>query len=346
MTNKTNLNFEIIAGPCSAESEKQLFDIAENLSIKNNVDIFRAGIWKPRTKPGTFEGVGNVGVEWLKNIQKKYNLPCAVEIANVNHLEICLKNDINIFWLGARTTVNPFLVEEIAKNLKNNSNVRLFIKNPITPDLKLWLGAIERCEKYGIKNIACIHRGFYNYYASEYRNTPLWEIPIQLKIIRPDIKLFCDPSHITGDRNLIYKISQKAIDLEMDGLMIEVHNNPSIAKSDAEQQITEHEFDILIEKLIFKQKGTIKHKIIDDYRMAIDDIDSQIINLFAQRLSLVKQIGNYKNEKNINILQSSRWQEVRKNIIDNAKKNNIDINFIYSYLDILHNLMLEEQNKI
>ncbi len=338
-------NIDIIAGPCSAESEEQLMEIALQLKNDGRVSIFRAGVWKPRTRPDMFEGIGEKALVWLNNIQTKLQLPCCVEVANKFHVEQCLKNNITNFWIGARTTVNPFLVQEIADALKGN-DVFIMIKNPITPDLKLWLGAVERFENCGIKKIACIHRGFFNYSNFEYRNNPFWGIPIQLKLIRPDIKIICDPSHISGNRYKIAEISQKAIDLEMDGLMIETHNNPNCAKSDAEQQITPDDLFILLNNLILREKGSIKHQLVNNYRLAIDQIDTQIIELFAQRVDLVKKIGQYKKDHKITILQAQRWNEVREKIISFSALKGIDKDFVNSYLEILHDYMINEQEKI
>jgi chorismate mutase len=243
----------LIAGPCSAENEEQVLATAKALALNPKVKIFRAGIWKPRTRPDGFEGIGNQGLQWLKKVKETTGLLTTVEVATTNHIEECLKHGVDILWIGARTVGNPFSMQELAEVLKG-VDIPVLIKNPLNPDLKLWLGAIERLNNVGINKIAAIHRGFYTYNSKPYRNSPMWEIPIELKRIVPDLPIICDPSHIAGDKKLIASVSQRALDLEMDGLMIEVHPDPKNALTDAKQQLTPDEFTVLIDGLIFRNE--------------------------------------------------------------------------------------------
>jgi len=337
----------IIAGPCSAESEEQLIQTAIELAKIPFVKIFRAGIWKPRTRPDGFEGIGKIGLEWLKQVKKTTGLLTAVEVATPNHIEECLQYGIDVLWIGARTVGNPFSMQELAEALKG-VDIPVMIKNPLNPDLKLWLGAIERINQVGIKKIAAIHRGFYIYNSKPYRNAPLWEIPIELKRILPDLPIISDPSHIAGNRNLLSSIAQKALDLEMQGLMIEVHQNPEKALTDAKQQITPEAFAELLSTLIFrKEKGSVEFENeLHRLRSMIDSADDELISVLAKRMNLVAQIGEYKKQNDITILQIKRWNEIITMRLSKAKEMGLSSDFIKKLLEILHEESIKIQNDI
>lgn len=337
----------IIAGPCSAESEKQITETAQLLSLNPKVKIFRAGIWKPRTRPDGFEGIGSIGLKWLKNIKESTGLLTAVEVATPSHIEECLKNEIDILWIGARTVGNPFSMQEIAESLKG-FDIPVMIKNPLNPDLKLWIGAFERLNNVGINKLMAIHRGFSAYNSKPYRNAPYWEIPIELKRIVPELPIICDPSHIAGDPNLIAQISQRALDLEMNGLMIEVHPSPKEALTDAKQQLTPEVFNNLLDNLIFRSEtgnNTFQHKLAN-LRAKIDIVDDELIQILAKRMQLVNEIGIFKKEHNITILQLKRWNEIINNRIEKAEQLGLDRNFILHLLEILHQESIQIQNDI
>lgn len=337
----------IIAGPCSAESEKQIFETANELALNPLVKIFRAGIWKPRTRPDGFDGIGTLGLQWLKEIKETTGLLTTVEVATPNHIEECLKNNVDILWIGARTVGNPFSMQELAEVLKC-VDIPVMIKNPLNPDLKLWIGAIERLNNSGINKIIAIHRGFYAYNSKPYRNAPLWEIPIELKRIVPDLPLICDPSHIAGDRNLIASVSQKALDLEMDGLMIEVHPDPLNALTDAKQQLTPADFNLLIGSLIFRSEvgNNLFQNKLANLRAKIDIVDDELIQILAKRMKLVSQIGKFKKENNITILQLKRWNEVINDRLEKAEHLGLNKDFVTHLLEILHQESIQIQNDI
>ena len=337
----------IIAGPCSAESEEQLLQTAIELAKIPAVKIFRAGIWKPRTRPDGFEGVGKIGLEWLKQVKETTELLTTVEVASPHHIEECLRNGIDILWIGARTVGNPFSMQEIAEALKG-VDIPIMIKNPLNPDLKLWLGAIERIHQAGIKKIAAIHRGFYTYNSKPYRNAPLWEIPIELKRILPDLPIISDPSHIAGNRILLSSVAQKAMDLEMQGLMIEVHPHPEKALTDAKQQITAEALGKLLSELIFrKEKGSSEFEDkLYSLRSMIDSTDDELIQILAKRMDLVSQIGEYKKDNNITILQIKRWNEIICKRLSKAKEFGLHTNFIKKLLEILHEESIQIQTDI
>jgi len=338
----------IISGPCSAETEEQLIETAKQLVKYNSIDCLRAGIWKPRTRPNSFEGVGEIGLKWLKTAGVETNLPVTTEVANAKHVELALKNEIDVLWIGARTTTNPFSVQEIADALKG-VDISVMIKNPINPDLQLWIGAIERVYQAGIKNVKVIHRGFSSYENSPFRNNPKWEIPIELKSLFPNIPIICDPSHIGGKRNLIETISQKAMDLEMDGLMIESHIFPNDAWSDAEQQITPKELQKVLSRLIIRQTAIQNEDLKDklsELRTQIDIIDEEIISQLARRMDIVAKIGSHKSNNNVTILQAKRWENIilnRKNI---AKSLGISEGMIESILKTIHEESINIQTRI
>lgn len=335
----------IIAGPCSAESESQMLSTARALAGIEHVKVFRAGLWKPRTRPNSFEGVGSVGLQWLKAVKAETSLPITTEVANSRHVELCLKNGVDILWIGARTTVNPFIVQEIAEALKG-VDVPVLVKNPVNAELGLWLGAIERLYNAGIKKIAAIHRGFSSYDRTQYRNQPHWEIPIELERLLPNLPLICDPSHIAGDRNLIEPLSQVALDLGIKGLMIETHIEPDKALSDSKQQITPNELIQIIERLRTPE-ATPRDKLlkaqIARLRAAISHVDAKIIQDIAERMKWVEEIGKIKHEHNIQVLQLGRWESLLKDHIERAQKAGLDGEFIKAVFELIHTQAVKKQ---
>lgn len=300
----------IISGPCSAETREQVLNTAHQLKSVG-INVYRAGIWKPRTRPNSFEGIGSEGLDWLKEVKKETGLLIAVEVANVKHVYEALKGGVDILWIGARTSVNPFAVQEIADALKG-VDIPVLIKNPINPDLELWIGAMERINQAGITKIAAIHRGFSSYAPTQYRNAPQWQIPIELKRRIPGLPIICDPSHIGGIRELIAPIAQKAMDLDMDGLMIEAHCNPTEAWSDAKQQVTPEILQKILEVLV-KRKVTpdnIALTELEDLRLEIDKHDKELLTVLADRMACVAEIGQYKKKNQMTILQTDRWDAI------------------------------------
>lgn len=338
----------LISGPCSVESEDQILSTAKAITQHNKIDIIRGGIWKPRTRPNSFEGIGEEGLPWLKNAGIAVNLPVATEVANAEHVEACLKNDIDILWIGARTTVSPFAVQEIADALKG-VNIPVFVKNPINPDLNLWIGALERINAAGINKLGAIHRGFSSFDKSSYRNSPMWELPIDLKILCPELPIICDPSHISGSKDLLYKVSQKALDLEMDGLMIESHIDPINAKSDAEQQVNPESLTTLINQLNVRNSDCDNQEFtnkLEQLRVVIDELDEELIHKFASRMDLIEKIGTYKKENNVTILQIERWEKILKNRNLLAEKAGLSDDFIKKMLELIHQESIRLQTKI
>jgi len=338
----------IISGPCSVESEEQIFRTAKEISKSGKVSILRGGIWKPRTRPNSFEGVGEEGLTWLKQAGESIGLPVATEVAYAEHVEICLKNNIDILWIGARTTVNPFSVQEIAEALKG-VDIPVFVKNPITPDINLWVGALERINAVGVNKLAAIHRGFSSFDKSSYRNTPMWEIPIELKLMCPGIPMFCDPSHIAGDKELIPYIAQKAMDLDMEGLMIEAHINPLMAKSDAKQQLNPAELDQLLKSLVLREKHSHNEDFInqlEQLRSVIDQLDEELINKFSSRMEIIEKIGEYKYENNVTILQLERWEQILKHRSFLADKVGLSDDFIKKMLELIHQESIRVQTSV
>lgn len=335
-----------IAGPCSAESEEQVMATAVSLK-KYEVNVMRAGIWKPRTRPGSFEGVGVKGLKWLKNASKAVNLPVTTEVAIPEHVEACLRHEIDILWIGARTTSNPFAVQAIADVL-HGVDIPVLVKNPINPDIELWHGAIERLEQAGIKKIGTIHRGFSTYEKTAFRNQPIWRIPIEMKRRNPTLPMLCDPSHICGNTELLYSVSQNAMDLLFDGLMVEVHINPPSALSDAKQQLTPDEYDSLIKRLKIKNVSSespdyLEH--INGIRLEIDRIDFEILELMASRMENSKRIALHKMKNNIAIFQPSRWDEIIKTRIDEGREKHLSEEFVTKLYQFIHeeSIRLQEQ---
>jgi chorismate mutase len=338
----------IISGPCSAETEEQLLETAQQLVKHCSIDCLRAGIWKPRTRPNSFEGVGEAGLKWLKTAGQEISLPVATEVANAKHVELALKSGIDILWMGARTVANPFSVQEIADALKGVA-VPVMIKNPINPDLQLWIGAIERISQAGVSDIKVIHRGFSSFEKSAYRNTPKWEIPIELMRIFPEVPIICDPSHIGGNRAMIGAISQKALDLEMDGLMIESHFDPDNALSDSEQQITPKQLQDILSKIVVRQpeiNNTGLKKKLTVLRNKIDGLDEEIINLLSTRMAAVEEIGIHKKDNDITILQADRWEKIINDRRKIARSVGVSEELIQKILKIIHEESINIQTNI
>lgn len=338
----------IISGPCSAESREQVLQTAIGLKETGKVDIYRAGLWKPRTRPGTFTGVGEVGISWLQEVTKTTGMKVCTEIALPEHAEKCMKAGINIFWIGARTVSNPFSVQELAECLKGTDS-HVYIKNPVNPDLSLWIGGVERFLSCGLENTSAIHRGFYPFEKSSVRNIPKWEVVIEFKSNFPGIKVICDVSHIAGKKEYLYDIAQKALDLNMDGLMIECHINPQSALSDAKQQVTPVGFSDLINSLVFRESISdsieFRNKL-EDLRARVDSIDSQIIELLAARMKLTEKIGTYKKSHNIAILQVKRWNEILGTRLTLAGRNGLSKRFTRAFLNLIHGESINRQTVV
>jgi len=344
------INYEekplIISGPCSAETEEQVLRTAHELS-QNGISIYRAGIWKPRTRPNSFEGVGSIGLGWLKKVKQETGMLISTEVANVKHVYEALKAGIDILWIGARTTANPFAVQEIADALEG-IDIPVLIKNPVNPDVELWIGAIERFQKAGISRIGVIHRGFSSYEHSIYRNTPQWQIPIELKRRMPEVPIFCDPSHISGKRELLKEISQKALDLDFEGLMIESHINPDDAWSDAKQQLTPSDLNEMIKHLILRQAqpNGVSLNTLDDLRFKIDKYDQELLEIIENRMKAAQEIGVYKKENNMTILQAGRWDEILEKSIQAGKEHELSKEFISTVFKAIHQESINKQTAI
>jgi len=339
----------IIAGPCGAETEEQVFATARQLKATGKVHVLRAGIWKPRTRPNAFEGVGAPGLKWLIDAGKETGLPVITEVANAHHVDMALKAGFTKLWVGARTTVNPFTVQEIAESVQGVKDLEILVKNPVNPDVNLWIGAIERFLKVGLTDVHAVHRGFSSFKSKKYRNEPMWEIPIALKTEFPTIKLLCDPSHICGRRDLLAEVSQKAMDLVYDGLMIESHITPDEAWSDAQQQITPAELKILLENLVLRSESsgdpTFK-KNLEALRDEINGIDQELVNLLMKRMQIVQQIGVYKGQNNITILQPQRWEEIKTIHLALAREYGLSEKFIEKYIEAIHLESIRIQTKV
>ncbi len=338
----------IISGPCSAETEEQVVQTAVRLAATGKVDMLRAGIWKPRTRPGSFEGIGTKGLPWLEQAKKASGLPVAIEVATGKQVEDALHFGVDVLWIGARTTVNPFSVQEVADALKG-ADVPVLIKNPINPDLELWIGAVERVAKAGIKNIGLIHRGFSSYGNTEYRNAPMWHLAIEMKRRNPDLLMINDPSHICGRRDILLDVAQKAIDLDFDGLIIESHIDPDNAWSDAKQQITPERLGELIGSIIWRKEDINSdelHAAMEKMRSQINQLDDELLQLLGQRMKVADKIGEYKKDNNITILQTNRWNAILERAF--AKGDNLGLSkeFVTKYFDAVHMESINHQNKI
>lgn len=338
----------IISGPCSAETEDQMIATAKQIASTGKVHALRAGIWKPRTRPGQYEGAGEEGLKWLIQAKKETGLPVTTEVANASHVEACLKAGVDILWVGARTTVNPFSVQEIADSLKG-VDVPVMVKNPVNPDFELWLGALERLNKAGITKLAAIHRGFSSFEKGPFRNAPMWDMSIELKTRVPEIDIICDPSHIAGNRDLIALISQKALDLDMVGLMIESHINPDAAWSDAKQQVTPGALSKIIDSLVVRTV-TSDNKTFKDtlsiLREQIDLLDDEIMQKLAARMKISEKIGQYKKENNVTILQVNRWEEIIQTRISLGKAMGLNEDFTSDLLKLIHHESIQVQTRI
>lgn len=338
----------VIAGPCSAEGEEQIMQTARDLAKLGTVDLFRAGIWKPRTRPGSFEGVGTVGLKWLKKVKEETGLKVTTEVAKTQHVFEALKHDIDVLWLGARTTVNPFSVQEVADAIEG-VDIPVLVKNPINPDLKLWIGAIERIYKAGVTRIGVIHRGFSYHGDTKYRNVPRWQIPIELKRRFPELQIIVDNSHICGRRDTLQDVAQKALDLNYDGLMTEVHPTPDEAWSDAAQQITPATFGGLLNELQIRALTSDDPEFVDSIehlRHEIDEIDEELLNLLGRRMNLADDIGRYKKRNNIAILQSDRWAEILERAVVKGKLKGLSKDFISVILKAIHQESINHQEAI
>ena len=338
----------VVAGPCSAESEEQVMETAKGLKEMGS-NVFRAGIWKPRTHPGCFEGVGAVGLKWLQRVQKEYGLKVATEVAGEKHVAECLKHGVDMVWLGARTTANPFLVQEIADALKG-TDIRALVKNPVNADLYLWIGALERLSRALIKKLGVIHRGFSTFDKIKYRNDPQWQVAIELRSRYPELPFFVDPSHMGGRMDYIQEISQRSLDLGFEGLMIESHCNPSVALSDAKQQLTPDELsDLLYNQVVVRDKDSDApqwKENIDQLRAKIDVIDENIVYALGSRMNVSRKIGEYKKENNIAIIQTARWDKVFSKVLEKGKEYGLSEKFLSDVFTAIHEASVEVQNEI
>ena len=319
----------VIAGPCSAESEEQVMSVCKEIAENKSAQMLRAGIWKPRTRPGSFEGIGERGLDWIVNAGKQNDLPVTIEVANKNHVDLALKAGVTSLWIGARTTVNPFAVQEIADALRG-VDIPVMIKNPVNPDVSLWLGAFERFEKVGVTDLAGIHRGFSVYKHRKYRNVPSWELPIAFKEQRPDLPMICDPSHITGNRYLLYEVSQKAMDLDFEGLMIETHPDPDKAWSDAAQQVTPAQLKQILDTIVLRSSefSSGVGNDIEKIRNQVNNLDDQLFDLLSERMSFSEQVGQLKRENNITILQQEHWGKVINNRLGKSDEYHLTEKFV------------------
>lgn len=338
----------IISGPCSAETEEQMLETATRLASTGKVDLLRAGIWKPRTRPGSFEGVGAKGLPWLQKAKKLTGLPTAVEVATGKQVEDALHFEVDVLWIGARTTVNPFSVQEVADALRG-VDVPVLIKNPINPDLELWTGAVERVAKAGIKQLGLIHRGFSSYGNTEYRNAPMWHLAIEMKRRNPELLIINDPSHICGRRDILQEVAQQAIDLDFDGLMIESHIDPDKAWSDAAQQITPEVLAEMLDAIVWRKEDVESeayHAALEKFRQQINHLDDELMAILGQRMKIAERIAEYKKENNITVLQTKRWNEILERACKKGDKLGLSKEFITQYFDAVHLESIQHQTKI
>lgn len=338
----------IISGPCSAETEEQVMETAVRLHNTGKIDVMRAGIWKPRTRPGSFEGIGAKGLPWLQSAKKVTGIPWAVEVATGKQVEDALTFDVDILWIGARTTVNPFSVQEVADALRG-VDVPVLIKNPINPDLELWIGAVERVAKAGIKQIGLIHRGFSSYGNTEYRNAPMWHLAIEMKRRNPGMLFINDPSHICGRRDILQDVMQKAIDLDYDGLIIESHCNPDKAWSDAKQQVTPERLAEMLDSIKWRKEDVASaeyHAALEKLRQQIDQLDDELMQILGQRMKISEKIGQYKKDNNITILQTNRWNDILERAFLKGDKLGLSKEFITKYFDAMHMESISHQNRV
>lgn len=338
----------IVSGPCSAETEEQTLETCRQVAATGKVDILRAGIWKPRTRPNNFEGIGAEGLQWMKKAKEETGLLTSVEVANFNHVFEALKAEVDILWIGARTTVNPFSVQEIANALEG-TNATVFVKNPINPDIELWTGAMERLNKAGITKLGMIHRGFAQHGKSIYRNEPKWQLALEMKRRFPEIPMLCDPSHIGGTRALIEPISQQALDMSYDGLMIESHIDPDNAWSDAKQQVTPDRLKELLNGFTIRREEVSDAELNDKLerlRTEIDMVDDELLELLGKRMQIAEDIGEVKKEKGVTILQSGRWEEIIAKATQKGELKGLSEKFMVRYLNAIHQESIDHQNEI
>ena len=338
----------IISGPCSAESEEQLLSTATALAATGKVDILRAGIWKPRTKPHCFEGMGVEALPWLVKAREMTGLPIATEVANAKHVEGALEYDVDVLWLGARTTSNPFSTQEVAEALRGTDKM-VYVKNPVSGDVDLWVGGVERLMACGIKNIGLIHRGFSGYGAGNLRNAPMWHLALEMRRRMPELPIICDPSHICGCRTYIKDISQQAADLDYDGFMIESHINPDVALSDAKQQLTPEALGNLLDEIKWRaaeSKSQTYQTMLMSLRDQIDSLDGEILQLLAERMNVAEKIGHIKRENDVRILQSMRWESIAERTLARSASLGLSIEFLQSLLDAIHVESINHQNKV
>jgi chorismate mutase len=338
----------LISGPCSLESEEQALATARELVKDKRVFVYRGGVWKPRTRPGMFEGVGSIGLEWLKKVKEETGLLTGTEVANAQHVEECLKAGVDVMWIGARSTASPFVVQEIADVLKGTDQI-VMVKNPVNPDVQLWVGALERLNQAGLKNLVAIHRGFTPFSETKYRNYPNWKTVIELKRILPNLPIICDPSHISGKREYLFEISQKAFDLGMDGLMIESHIDPSCALSDKDQQVTPADLGKILDKLVIRYSSSDDPQFenrLENLRSRIDEIDHEIMEILASRMEIVKQIGLYKKQNKVTALQINRWSQIMEDRTKLANKLQLDETFVKTLFQLIHEDSVRQQTEI
>lgn len=338
----------LISGPCSLETEQQTLETAKLLAKDPRVFVYRGGVWKPRTRPGSFEGVGSIGLKWLQMVKKETGLPVGTEVANAQHTEEALKAGLDVVWIGARSTASPFVVQEIADVVKG-SNTVVMVKNPVNPDVQLWVGAIERIYQAGIKNIVAIHRGFTPFSDTIYRNYPNWKTVIELRRVMPNLPIICDPSHIAGKRELLFEISQKAFDMGMEGLMLESHIDPSCALSDAAQQVTPADLAKLLDKLVIRHQTANNPEFetrLDMLRSRIDAIDSELLEMMSSRVEIVKEIGRYKKENNVTALQINRWAQLMDNRVNIGKALDLNETFVKILFQLIHEDSVRMQTEI
>lgn len=339
------LNKTLIAGPCSAESEEQVFETARQLQ-GIGVDYFRAGLWKPRTTPGCFEGVGAKGIPWMQRVRREFGMPICTEVAFKEHVELCLDAGFDLFWIGARTSANPFLMQELADALKGN-DVTVLVKNPINPDLELWLGAVERLRRAGLEKVGVIHRGFSSYEKIRYRNAPGWQIVFELRRRYPEIPFYSDPSHMAGDASLVAEAAQHSLALDIDGLMVEAHCNPAQALSDARQQLTPEELRLMLKMLRIRSSESpdpAVRKALEGYRDEIDALDERIVGLLSDRMEISRRLGALKQENNLYIIQAERWHAVVRNVCAAARVCGLREDFVRSIFSVIHDASIDEQN--
>ncbi|MCF6360010.1 MAG: bifunctional 3-deoxy-7-phosphoheptulonate synthase/chorismate mutase type II [Cyclobacteriaceae bacterium] len=338
----------LIAGPCSAETEEQVLETAKLIEKDHRAMVYRAGLWKPRTRPGTFEGVGAEGLPWLKRVKEETRLLVATEVAKAEHVQQAIDAGVDILWIGARTTVNPFSVQEIADALKGH-DIPVLVKNPINPDLQLWIGALERINQAGITKLGAIHRGFSPNSESKYRNDPKWKMAIELKRLLPEMPIVCDPSHIGGSRELIEPVAQKAFDLQMEGLMIETHINPDVALSDAKQQVTPARLKTILDAIILRRADSANNEFVEslkELRGKIDTVDNELINLLGKRMALVDEIGESKKENNVTILQVGRYESILNDRVAKGEDENLSPDFVKDIFEFIHQNSIKRQEKI